>query len=316
MSASRPKKPARTAAGKRRHAMQNLQAYSFMLPNLILFVCCSIYPVFWTLKYVFYQYGGYGFGEPRWVGLDNLARVFRDNVYWKSVVNTFVYGFGKLLIILPVAFLLALLLSRPKRGNGALQSVMFLPTIMSSAVMGLVFYLLFNAYNGEINNLLKSMGLISRNVNWLGKDNAMKTLIITAVWGGLGNYMVYFIAGLQQVNKEALESAEIDGANRLQTTWFITLPMMGPMLKIILMLAITTAFHDITNVMVLTEGGPVNSTMVMALYGYRYFFPVSAAESVVPQYGYGAAVSVVSALIAGIITVIYQKLSKKLDEVY
>ena len=157
--------------------------------------------------------------------------------------------------------------------------------------------------------MLKSLGLISRNVNWLGKNHAMQTLIITAVWGGLGNYMVYFIAGLQQVNKEALESAEIDGANRIQTTWFITLPMMGPMLKIILMLAITTAFHDITNVMVLTEGGPVNSTMVMALYGYRFFFPVSAADSVVPQYGYGAAVSIVSALIAGVITVIYQRLS-------
>lgn len=128
--------------------------------------------------------------------------------------NTFVYGFGKLIIILPLAFLLALLLSRPRRGNGMLQSVMFLPTIMSSAVMGLVFYLLFNAYNGEVNIMLKSLGLISRNVNWLGKDHAMQTLIITAVWGGLGNYMVYFIAGLQQVNKEALESAEIDGANR------------------------------------------------------------------------------------------------------
>lgn len=306
----------RTSAWRKRHLISNLQAYSFMLPNLILFVGCSIYPVFWTLKYVFYQYGGYGMGEPRWVGLDNLARVFRDNVYWKSVGNTFVYGFGKLVIILPLAFLLALLLSRPRRGNGALQSVMFLPTIMSSAVMGLVFYLLFNAYNGEVNVMLKSLGLISKNVNWLGKKHAMQTLIITAVWGGLGNYMVYFIAGLQQVSKEALESAEIDGANRLQTTWFITLPMMGPMLKIILMLAITTAFHDITNVMVLTEGGPVNSTMVMALYGYRYFFPVSAADSVVPQYGYGAAVSIVSALIAGVITVIYQRVSRKLDEVY
>ena len=145
---------------------------------------------------------------------------------------------------------------------------------MSSAVMGLVFYLLFNAYNGEVNKMLMSVHIINRPINWLGKDHAMQTLIITAIWGGVGNYMVYFIAGIQQVSQDAIESARIDGAGRLKTIWYIIIPMLGPILKIILMLAITSAFHDITNVMVLTEGGPTNSTMVMSLYGYRYFFPV------------------------------------------
>ena len=158
--------------------------------------------------------------------------------------------------------------------------------------------------------------IINRPINWLGKDHAMQTLIITAIWGGVGNYMVYFIAGIQQVSQDAIESARIDGAGRLKTIWYIIIPMLGPILKIILMLAITSAFHDITNVMVLTEGGPTNSTMVMSLYGYRYFFPVSAAESTVPQYGYGAAVSVVSAAITGIVTVLYLKASKKLDDIY
>lgn len=301
---------------RRRRMINNLQAYSFMIPNLILFIGCTLYPVIWTFRFVFYQYGGLGTAAPRWVGLDNLARVFRDDVYWKSVVNTFVYGFGKVLIILPIAFVLALLLSRQKKGNGLIQSIMFLPTIMSSAVMGLVFYLLFNAYNGEVNMILMKLGIISRPINWLGREHAMQTLILTAVWGGLGNYMVYFIAGLQQVSKDALESAQIDGANAVQTVWYITLPMLGPILKIILMLSITSAFHDITNVMVLTEGGPTNSTMVMSLYGYSYFFPISASAYVQPQYGYGAAVSVVSAVIAGIVTLVYLKVSKKLDDVY
>ncbi|MFT4105101.1 MAG: sugar ABC transporter permease [Lacrimispora sp.] len=295
---------------------RNLQAYSFLLPNLILFTACSLYPVVWTLKYVFYQYGGYGTGAPRFTGLANLARVFRDKVYWESVLHTFTYGFGKVVIIIPLAFFLAFLLNQQKRGNGAAQSIMFLPTIMSSAVMGLVFYLLFNAYNGEVNKYLLEAGIITRPINWLGKGHAMKTLIITAVWGGVGNYMVYFIAGIQQVSGDAIESARIDGAGKLQTIWYIIVPMLGPILKIIMMLAITSAFNDITNVMVLTEGGPNNATMVMSLYGYRYFFPISAAEATVPQYGYGAAVSVVSAAIAGTVTVIYLKVSKKLDDIY
>lgn len=306
----------RSSIQRKKALKQNLQAYSFMLPNLILFTACSLYPVAWTLKYVFYQYGGYGTGVPRFVGFDNLARVFRDKVYWESVLHTFTYGFGKVLIIIPLAFFLAFLLNQQKKGNGVVQSVMFLPTIMSSAVMGLVFYLLFNAYNGEVNKYLMESGIISRPINWLGKEHAMKTLILTAVWGGIGNYMVYFIAGIQQVSEDAIESARIDGAGRLQTIWYIIVPMLGPILKIILMLAITSAFNDITNVMVLTEGGPTNSTMVMSLYGYRYFFPISAAEATVPQYGYGAAVSVISAVIAGMVTVAYLKVSKKLDDIY
>ena len=301
---------------KKRKIKQNLQAYSFLLPNLILFIVCTLYPVVWALKYVFYQYGGYGTGEPRFVGFENLARVFRDSVYWKSVANTFVYGFGKIVFIIPLAFFLASWAKTRCRRPRA-RSTLLLPfRAMSSAVMGLVFYLLFNAYNGEVNKILMSAHIINRPINWLGKDHAMQTLIITAIWGGVGNYMVYFIAGIQQVSQDAIESARIDGAGRLKTIWYIIIPMLGPILKIILMLAITSAFHDITNVMVLTEGGPTNSTMVMSLYGYRYFFPVSAAESTVPQYGYGAAVSVVSAAITGIVTVLYLKASKKLDDIY
>lgn len=272
----------RSILQRKKAVKRNLQAYAFMLPNLILFTVCSLYPVVWTLKYVFYQYGGYGTGLPRFVGLDNLARVFRDKIYWESVMHTFTYGFGKVLIIIPLAFFLAFLLNGQIRGNGVAQSIVFLPTIMSSAVIGLVFYLLFNAYNGEVNKYL----------------------------------MEAFIAGIQQVSEDAIESARIDGAGRLQTIWYIIIPMLGPILKIILMLAITSAFHDITNVMVLTEGGPNNATMVMSLYGYRYFFPISAAEATVPQYGYGAAVSVISAVIAGAVTLGYLKISKKLDSIY
>ncbi len=301
---------------RKRLIVENLRSYSLLLPNLILFIVFSVYPVIWTLKYVFYRYSGYGSSVPKFTGLDNILRVFQDEIYWKAVVNTLRYGGAKILFTIPLAFILALLLSKKRRGNGVFQSVIFIPTIMSSAVMGLVFYLLFNVYSGQINQYLLNWNIISKPINWLGQEHAMKTLVITAVWGGLGNYMVYFIAGLQQISEEALESARIDGANRLQTIWYIILPMLGPILKIILMLAITSAFADMSNVMVLTEGGPTNETMVMALYGYQFFFPISAVASVTPQFGYGAAVSFISAIIAGIITVGYLFISKKLDDIY
>lgn len=305
-----------SAAKRRKMIRENLRSYSLLLPNLILFLAFSVYPVLWTLKYVFYRYGGYGASVPKFVGLDNIIRVFKDEVYWIAVRNTFVYAGAKILFIIPLAFFLALLLNTKRKGNGLFQSIIFVPTIMSSAVMGLVFYLLFNVYNGQINQYLQAWGIIQQPINWLGKQNAMKTLVITAVWGGVGNYMVYFIAGLQQIAEDALESARIDGANRLQTLWYITIPMLGPILKIILMLSITAAFSDMNSVMVLTEGGPTNATMVMALYGYQFFFPISAGTYITPQYGYGAAVSAVSAVIAGAVTIVYLVISRKLDDIY
>ena len=310
------KKTQISSVRRNRKIKENLQAYSLLLPNLILFIAFSIYPCIWTFKYVFYKYGGIGATDPKFVGFGNIARVFRDEIYWKTVINTLVYAGAKIIFIIPLAFLLALFLSKKRKGNGLLQSVIFVPTIMSSAVMGLVFYLLFNVYNGQINRFLMDWNIIKQPINWLGTQNAMKTLVVTAIWGGIGNYMVYFIAGLQRISEETLESAHIDGANRFQTCWYITIPMLGPILKIILMLSITAAFNDMSNVMVLTEGGPNFSTMVMSLYGYQFFFPISPGSIVVPQYGYGAAISAVSALIAGGITVIYLFLSKKLDDVY
>lgn len=95
----------------------NLRTYSLLLPNLILFLAFSAYPVIWTLKYVFYRYGGYGSSVPKFVGLENILRVFRDDIYWKAVKNTFVYAGAKILFIIPLAFLLALFLNRPAKGN-------------------------------------------------------------------------------------------------------------------------------------------------------------------------------------------------------
>jgi ABC-type sugar transport system permease subunit len=294
----------------------NLQSYSLLLPNLLLFIGFTIFPVVWTLRFIFYRYGGIAGEIPVFIGLENFGRLFRDSIYWLSVRNTLVYAGGKIAMIIPLAFFLALILNWKIRMNGLFQSIIFVPTIMSSAVMGLVFWLLFNTFNGDVNRYLMAMNIINEPVNWLGRDKAMLTLILVAVWSGVGNYMVYFLAGLQMISKEAVESAMIDGANRAQILWFITIPMLGPILKIILMLAITAAFSDMNTVMVLTEGGPINSTMLMSLYGYTFFFPISTLSVTIPQYGYGATVGFFSALITGVITVIYLYISRKMDKVF
>lgn len=285
-----------------------------LLPNLLLFIVLSIYPVLWAFRYMFYQYDG--INKPVFIGLENFSRITRDTIFWTSVKNTFVYAGAKIILVVPIAFIVALLINNPKRLYGGIQAVIFSPTIMSSAVMGLVFYLLFNVYNGEINRFLMDLGIISQPINWLGKELAMITVVIVAVWGGVGNYMVYFLAGLQQIPLEVYESADIDGANSWQRMTKITLPMLGPVLKTILMLAIIAGFQDYQSIMVITEGGPRQATKVMFLYVYELYYPLNGSLGSPSQFGYGAAVSVVVAIIVGLVTFVYLKLSKKLDEIY
>lgn len=308
----RSRKKQRNTLEMKKHA----QIYLMLAPNLILFLVMSVYPVIWALKYMFYEYDG--ISAPKFIGLDNFIRIFtRDPNFWHTVKNTLVYASGKIVFILPLAFLIAIILNQPRKGNGFLQAVVFSPTIMSSAVMSLVFFLLFNAYNGDLNRLLMKLNIVHSPINWLGNGLAMTTVIIVAIWGGLGNYMVYFLAGLQQVPDELYESGDIDGTNKAQKMFYITLPMLGPILKIVIMLSILAAFQDMQSIMVLTGGGPFESTDVMFLYIYQLYFPISgdsgAASS---QFGYGSAASIVAALIVGIVTLLYLYVSRKLDDIY
>ena len=309
-----------TMTGKKKKGLcrqiwEKRQIYGMMLPNIIMFAALSIYPILWVMKFMFYQYDK--IHDPIFIGLDNFVRILtRDAYFWKTVTNTFVYVAGKLVITLPVALLLAILLNKKFRGSRLMQTFIFMPTIMSAAVMALIFYLLLNPYSGDLNRILMKLKLIGQPINWLSYQNAMGSVIMVGVWGAIGNYMVYFMAGLQSVPEEIYESAELDGITPIKKFFYITLPMLAPIMKIVIMLAITGSFQDMQSIMVLTEGGPNGATEVMFLYVYRMFFPVTASTYSNMQFGYGAALSVVCAGIVGLITCLYLRLTRKLDDIY
>ncbi|TBL81201.1 carbohydrate ABC transporter permease [Paenibacillus thalictri] len=289
--------------------------YMMILPTVIMLALFAIYPLAWAFKYMFYDYDG--FTQAKYIGWDNFVRLFtRDTQYWQSVWNTLVFTAGKLVITLPLSLILAFILNNKLFGKNALRAIIFMPTIISTAVISLVFYLMFNSYNGIINNMLKSAGLIDQPIEWLGIKYSMLTAILVAIWGAVGNYMVLFLAGLQGIPNDLYESASIDGANKIQQFWHITIPLLGPVLQMIVMLAIVNTLKSYESIMVLTAGGPGGKTEVMYLYIYKLFFPVSEGDAVVQQYGYGAAVGFVSALIVGVLTSLYLYISRKSSEVH
>ncbi|ACT00662.1 carbohydrate ABC transporter permease [Paenibacillus sp. JDR-2] len=290
------------------------ESYSFILPSLVFTVVLGIYPILWAIRYMFYDYQGYG--EEVFIGFGNFANLMSDGAYWSSVVNTAVYAMGKIIITIPLSLILAVILNKGLKGKNFLRAIYFMPTVLSTAVISIVFFNIFNSYNGILNQFLLKYHIISNSIDWLGPDLAMATSIIVAIWGAIGNYMLLFLAGLQNIPDDVYESASLDGANASQKFFYITIPMLGPVLQMIIMLAITISLKGYESIMVLTEGGPIGRTEVMYLYVYRMFFPISSSSTMIQQIGYGSAVGFMSAVIVGLITVGYFWLSKRLNRIF
>lgn len=289
----------------------SFSVFFMLLPSLVLLGVCSIYPFLWIFRYVCYEYNGM---TAYYTGLHNFERMLTDTTFWKSVGHTFEYAALKLIFIIPLALIMAVLMNQKIKGSGLFRGIYFMPTIISTAVSALVFSFIFAAYNGVLNAVLRNFDVIDQNINWFGNpDVAMWSVIIVAVWGGFGNYMIYFMSGMAGISEDVYESAKIDGANGVQTFFKITLPMLSPMLKVILMLAITGAFKDYESIMVLTDGGPNNRTQVMFLYIYQLIF--GATDTATPQIGYGTVLSLTAAVIVGIVTAVYLFFARKLDDV-
>ena len=293
----------------RANSRGDFAAVFMMLPAVILLVVMSIYPFFWLFRYICYDYNGF---NAYFTGARNFMRMLEDETFWRSVLHTFEYAGLKLLFVIPLSLLLAVLLNQKLTGSSIYRGIYFMPTVISSAIYSLIFGFIFAVYNGVLNASLQKMGLIQAPIDWLGDPSiVMLSIVIVAVWGGFGNYMIYFISGMSSIPEEIYESSRIDGANGVQTFFHITLPMLSPVLKVILMLAITTASKDYQSILVLTDGGPNNRSHVMFSYIYKLIF----SSSTTPQIGCATMLSVVAALIIGIVTAIYMFVARKLDDV-
>lgn len=294
---------------KRAGSRGDFASVLMLLPAVFLLAVISIYPFCWLFRYIFYDYNGF---TAYYIGFKNFTRMFQDAVFWRSVLHTFEYAVMKLIIIIPLSLLLAVLLNQKIKGSGIFRGIYFMPTVISSAVYSLIFGFIFAVYNGVLNAYLQKLGMIHSPIDWLGSASiVMISIIIVAVWGGFGNYMILFMSGLSSISEEIYESCKMDGANGVQSFFYITLPMLSPVLKVILMLAITTALKDYESILVLTNGGPNSRSEVMFTYIYKLIF----GSQTTPQIGYATVLSIMAALIIGVITAVYMYLARKLDDV-
>jgi len=291
------------------------QEFFMLLPFFIGFLTFTVYPIFWALRWVLYDYNG--FGTPYFVGLDNFARaLFRDKEFWRSISNTFYLAFLKLIIELPLALVLAFFVNNKVRGSSVFRVIYFLPTVFSMAVVGLIFTILFSAYNGIVNAVLVATGILKENFNFFGSRwSALNVVLLVSTWSTLGINMIYFLMGLQNIPNELYECATLDGASGPKQFFFITIPMLAPVMQMIIMLSVlgTMRINDV--ILVMTNGQPGGTTEVAMTHILKLFFSFSVSGGR-RQLGYGAALSIIMGVILAIMTIIYLKTSKRMKNVY
>lgn len=288
----------------------SIQAMLMLTPQVIGFIIFGLYPIMWVFGLSWFDYDGF---EKIFIGFDNFVRAFQDQYYWHAVANTFIFTAGKLILQIPIALIVAVILNHKIKGQSTFRTIMFLPNVVSVAIIGLIFYFLFATFDGVINNLLMNAGFIEAPINWFGdKWTSMLVLVLASVWHGVGISMLYFLTGLQNIPEQLYECARIDGASKIQQLFKITLPMLAPIFQVVLMLALIGSFKVTDLVLVLTDGGPAGSTEVMMTYVFKYFF--SYGESEVSQIGYASSLGLISAHILGLLTVVYLISTNKMSK--
>lgn len=285
-------RPATGTPVLRRRLPQWLEAMPFLLPGLVLFGVLVFWPLLQGIRVAFYQWNIMPGAEQEFVGLENFRRALADPVIRIALRNTLLY----VLITVPgqmlFGMLVAVALNAPIRGRVVWRAVYYIPVLTSWVVVSYIFKYLFNGGGAPINYIFKDvLHLLPNYVDWLNNAwTAQVPINALGIWKGIGWTMVMFLAGLQSIPRELYEAAAIDGADRMQSFFRVTLPMMRPVILFVLVMLTIGGFGVGISVQLLTNGGPLNGTQVIVTYmydqGFKYF-----------EFGYGAAIATMLGLL-------------------
>lgn len=276
-----------------------LKCYIILVPFLILFLSLTVWPIIRTFQFSLYDYKGIGnvVNSP-FVGFKNYITVLKDKIFQKAYLNSWIFTIGQSVIKLVFSFLLALLLNQKwLKTRGFFRTIFFLPWLMPSSIVAMVFNYLLNPLNGAVNEGLKALHLIDHSINFFGNGTiAFITIAIISSWQINGQYMIFWLAALQSIPDEIYEAAELDGANAKQKALMITLPLIAPTAIVISLLGITWALSIFDWVQIMTGGGPGTQT-----YTAYYYIYMKAFAKMPMRYGIASAAGIIFGVTALII---------------
>ncbi|SEO89551.1 multiple sugar transport system permease protein [Amphibacillus marinus] len=269
----------------------NRQAYLFIAPFVIVFLTFNIYPIFLTLYYSLTNYSGMGgIDQADFVGFNNYVRLFSDRYFYQAFFNTIrIWGLNFVVQML-IALGLALLFSDIRlklKGIGLFRALFYLPNIITIASVALLFSILLDWNHGGLNQMMLSLGLIDRPINWLNSPvYAQSAVALIGAWMWFGNSFIVLLAGISGISKDFYEAALIDGATWLQSFKYITIPQLKPILLYVLITSIIGGLQIFDLPMLLTDGNgsPQGALNTMVLYLYNQAFKYN-------NFGYAATIA-------------------------
>ena len=282
---------------------QNLSGWVLLAPAMVLILGLSIYP---AIKALFTSFEKGAGQNMTWVGLDNYIRIFSDKVFQQSFMNFIVYLIIQVPIMLVLALVLASILNdRNLKFRGLFRTGIFLPCATSLVSYAIIFRSLF-ATDGFINAVLVKIGILENPYNFLSNATTAKMIIIIAlVWRWTGYNMVFYLAGLQNIEYSVYEAAKIDGATPFQTFTRITVPLLKPTILMTAIMSTNGTLQLFDESVNLTAGGPGNATITMSHYIYNQAFKG------VPDFGYTSAMAFVILIMVAVLAFIQMKVGEK-----
>ena len=297
------KKKGMSISGKQRAA-----GWMYLAPATVLIFIMSFWPI---IQAVITSFKTGSSANMKWANplTYNYTRMFQDAVFKRSIGNTFLYLIIEVPIMLVLAILLAQLLNnKDLKFKGFFRTCVFLPCATSLVSYALIFKSLF-ATQGLINTILVKLGILESNFNFLGTGWSAKIIIIVAlIWRWTGYNMVFFLAGLQNIEYSVYEAAKIDGASGWRTFWSITVPLLRPTIVMTTIMSINGTLQLFDESVNLTKGGPANATITMSHYIYNGSFGEGVAN-----FGYASAMSVIVFIMVAILAFINLKVGDKRD---
>ena len=272
----------------------------YIIPAFLVYTAFFIVPFMQTVYYSFFNWDG--FNTPKFVGIKNYITVFRDDLFVTGIGRVLLWALLAIIFKVGISLLLANLLRKKTVGYNLFRTAYFVPVVISSAAMCLIFTLVYDKDIGLLNAMLRGAGLSPLAKSWLSNPStAFYAVIAVQIFAGIGFLFLIVLAALGDVPHELYEAAEIDGAGAWTTFWRITLPMLWPVVQGCIILAVTSSLKSFDYIFILTGGGPGTATEVPATQMYKTIFSGL-------QYGLGSCMAVVIFLLALIISVLTRKL--------
>ncbi|OLZ62430.1 sugar ABC transporter permease [Streptomyces sp. IMTB 2501] len=277
-----------------------LTAFLFTVPGLALFLVFVAIPILYAGYVCFFNWGG--FGSPSdFVGVDNFTRLFQDPVFLGDLWRGLLLVGLSLGLQLPFALAMAVLLNQKLRGRAVYRMLFFAPYVLSEVITGVLFSMIFAPDSGLADKVLGAVGLGGAGGLWFaGQNTVLATLFLVMTWKYFGFHMMLLLAGLQGIPAELTEAARLDGANAWQRFRHITLPLLGPTIRMSIFLSVIGAIQLFDLVWVVTQGGPDHHSETMAVTMFQFGFKRY-------QMGYASAISIVMFLISLVFALFYQR---------